>query len=139
MFCGPEARFSGCDCSIKPNAMQVKDIMKVPVVATTVESDAAYVRELMERKGVGCIPVVGLDGRPNGIVTADDIVGLPDESLNVAEVMTRPVFTIGPSVGVQAAAREMLQLNVHHLVVVDEGRLVGMLSSLDFVRVLAEE
>lgn len=112
--------------------------MVSPVVATTVESDAAYARELMERKGVSCIPVVGLDGEVRGIVTTDDIMGLPDESIGLGEVMARPVYSVSPATSLQDAAREMLLRNVHHLVVLDKGRLVGMLSSLDFVRVLAE-
>lgn len=119
--------------------MQVKDLMVSPVVATTVESDVAYVRELMERKGVSCIPIVGLDGEVKGIITTDDIIGLPDESLNVTEVMARQVFAVAPTDSVQAAAKEMLSRNVHHLVVMEKRKLAGMLSSLDFVRMVAEE
>ncbi|HQU58218.1 MAG: CBS domain-containing protein [Phaeodactylibacter sp.] len=119
--------------------MQVKDLMVSPVVATTVESDVAYVRELMERKGVSCIPIVGPAGEVKGIITTDDIIGLPDESLNATEVMARQVFAVAPTDSVQAAAQEMLSRNVHHLVVMDNGKLAGMLSSLDFVRMVAEE
>ncbi len=113
--------------------------MVSPVVATTVESDVAYVRELMERKGVSCIPIVGPAGEVKGIITTDDIIGLPDESLNATEVMARQVFAVAPTDSVQAAAQEMLSRNVHHLVVMDNGKLAGMLSSLDFVRMVAEE
>ena len=38
----------------------------------------------------------------------------------------------------QAAAKMMIRHNVHHIVVMDKGEIKGMVSSLDFVKLVAE-
>jgi CBS domain-containing protein len=55
--------------------------------------------------------------------------------MNVAEVMTRNVITIGPSASILEAARLMLQHKISGLPVVDSaGNLVGILTESDFLR-----
>ncbi len=122
--------------------MQVKDIMMAPVKTTTAESDASYLRELMERKRVHSIPIVEIINENNfeirGIVTATDLRGLTDEAIQAEDIMTSKVHVVSPESSVQAAAKMMLRHEVHHLVVMHEGRIVGMLSALDFVKLVAE-
>ena len=125
--------------------VQVKDFMSVPVFTTVVDSSVGYVRELMERKRVHAIPIVEVnDSEVNkdviirGIITATDLRGVTDESIPVQEVMTERVFVITKNANAQAAAQMMLRQKVHHLVVMDEGHIVGMLSALDFVKLVAD-
>ncbi len=115
--------------------------MSTPVVTTTIDSNVSYARELMERKNVNAIPVVDLGEQIHirGIVTSKDIFGIPDESIPVTEVMSTDIFTVGSNSSIQAAAEMMFRNKIHHLVVMEDGRLVGMVSSMDFVRLIAEE
>ena len=124
-----------------PMRVQVKDFMSAPVVTTTTDSDVAYARELMERKNVSAIPVVDLGEKISvrGIVTRHDICGVSDESTPVVELMTNKILTVSSDTSAQAAANRMLRNQVHHLVVMEEDRIVGMLSSMDFVRLVAEQ
>ncbi|MCB0621410.1 MAG: CBS domain-containing protein, partial [Saprospiraceae bacterium] len=46
--------------------------------------------------------------------------------------------TVAPEQQLAWAARLMLQHDVHHLIVVEQERIVGILSALDFVRLFAE-
>ena len=55
----------------------------------------------------------------------------------VSEAMTPSVCSIAPAVDVYAAAEYMTRAGVHRLVVLEEGRLVGILSSMDIVRAVA--
>jgi CBS domain-containing protein len=57
----------------------------------------------------------------------------------VAEAMTRAVCSIRPGASVYAAADYMVRAGVHRLLVMDGGRLVGILSSLDIVRAVAQQ
>ena len=58
--------------------------------------------------------------------------------LVVKEVMTNDPLTIGPDAPVAEAARLMLERKVGCLVVVQDGRLAGLLTESDFVKRFAE-
>lgn len=121
--------------------IQVKDFMSAPVVTTTKDSNVAYVRELMERKNVNAIPVVELGEKMKilGIVTRTDICGVVDEEMPVTELMSTELHVVSRTTSAQAAANKMLHNGVHHLIVKEDDRLVGMVSSMDFVRLIAEQ
>lgn len=55
----------------------------------------------------------------------------------VADVMIASVICIAPSAPISEAAALMLERRVHRLLVVEDDRLSGILSSLDLVRLLA--
>lgn len=123
--------------------MQVKNIMRSPVVTVVADSDVKYARELMERKEVNAIPVVEFDEDKKitirGIITSTDLRGVMDEETPVDFFMTTKVHVVSKNASAQAAAKMMLRHHVHHLVVMEDGRIVGMLSSMDFVKMVAEQ
>ncbi|NND16409.1 MAG: CBS domain-containing protein, partial [Eudoraea sp.] len=49
------------------------------------------------------------------------------------------VHTIAPDTHVQKAATLMIDNRIHHLVVMEEERIVGIVSSMDFVNLVATE
>lgn len=55
----------------------------------------------------------------------------------VSEVMSRGVLTVGPDVGLTGLARMMDRNRVHRLLVVEEGELLGIVTTSDLVRALA--
>jgi CBS domain-containing protein len=55
----------------------------------------------------------------------------------VGEAMTPTVCSVAPFVDVYTAAEYMIRAGVHRLIVAEEGRLIGILSSLDIVRAVA--
>jgi CBS domain-containing protein len=123
-------------------AVKVKDFMSAPVVTTTIDADAAYARELMERKDVSAIPVIELEEEHmeiRGILSLYDLTGIGDESIPVTEIMSTIVQIVDPEMRATDAATVMINHGIHHLVVMNRGRIVGMLSSLDFVRLIADE
>lgn len=52
----------------------------------------------------------------------------------VAEAMTRTVVAVSPEATARAAARLMTVLGVHRVLVLDDQRLCGVLTSMDVVR-----
>ena len=56
----------------------------------------------------------------------------------VAEVMTRRVYALPPTADVAAAAHRMHASNVHRVLVMERGRLVGMVTTMDVVRAVAD-
>jgi acetoin utilization protein AcuB len=53
--------------------------------------------------------------------------------MKTSQAMTRDVVVVSPSVGVRAARRLMERMNIRHLPVVAEGRLIGMVSDRDLL------
>jgi len=54
----------------------------------------------------------------------------------VREIMSRDVKSVGPDEEVEAVARMMVARGYHRVPVIDDGRLVGIVSSLDIVRLV---
>lgn len=117
----------------------VKDFMKAPVSTCILQSDVGKVRDLMRQKGFSAVPIVEIKGEQiliRGIVTNTDLMGAFDDTVPIEQVMTNGVYVIDPEATAQEAAKLMLHHKIHHLLVIEETRIVGMLSSLDFVRLI---
>jgi CBS domain-containing protein len=114
------------------------------VVTVTPEDSLQTVARVMEERNVGAVVVVE-QGTPVGIVTDRDLaleLGVRGTSLRapVVRVMATPVETIGNKEGVFAATGAMRDANVRRLVVVDDdGRLVGIVTLDDLLRLLSRE
>jgi len=100
---------------------------------------AAAVKRLAERR-IGALVVTGADRRVVGIVSERDIVqalaarGAAALDLPLSEVMTRKVMTCGPPDTSSSLMERMTQGKFRHLPVVDQGRLVGIVSIGDVVK-----
>ena len=125
--------------------LQVKDFMSSPVTTTVKENSIKEVRILMKNKGIHTIPIVEYStqlpspyNKIQGIVTGTDLNTGIDEKFPVSEIMTSQVHIVHKNSSAQAAAKMMLKHKVHHIVVMDDGKIVGIISSLDFVGLVAE-
>ena len=117
----------------------VKDFMKSPVSTCVLQSDVGKVRDLMRQKGFSAVPIVEIKSEQiliRGIVTNTDLMGAFDDNVPIEQIMTNGVYVIDPEATAQEAAKLMLHHKIHHLLVIEETRIVGMLSSLDFVRLI---
>jgi CBS domain-containing protein len=126
--------------------LQVKDFMSTPVTTATGDDSVLEIRALMNEKGINAIPIISYtnDGLKvetsiQGIITATDISKDISKDATVNDIMTlSSVHIIHRDSSVQAAAKMMLRHKVHHLVVMDDGEIKGMISSLDFVKLVAK-
>lgn len=114
----------------------VKEFMVKSVVELTDTESVGAARQRMANHDIGAVPVVNTEGALVGIVTATDLVTDYDDVLPVSRIMSSPVRTIEPDVKVAEAAHRMREHGHHHLVVVDQGKVVGIISSLDLLRVI---
>ena len=67
-----------------------------------------------------------------------DRVGERIEQLTVGEVMHRQLFAVPPDQPLRAIAETMVDNNIHRVLVTQEGKLLGLISTTDFVRLYAE-
>jgi CBS domain-containing protein len=74
------------------------------------------------------------------IDVSDRIRALPEdlfEGYRVADIMTPAPHTVSPSADVGELARHLLEWKVHRALVVESGRLEGIVTTTDVLKVLA--
>jgi CBS domain-containing protein len=130
------------------------DIMTRDVVCALPDLPIGTVIDLLVNNYIGCLPVVDDDGCPIGMITKRDLV-TPMANLTsdadeapawstlaprtAEEAMLPLAFTLDERATVARAAALMAAEDLHHVPIVSaKGRLVGLVSSLDIVRWLAQ-
>jgi CBS domain-containing protein len=109
---------------------------------TTIEPTAtiAQAAKLLAERRIGAVLVLGIEERVAGILSERDIVRALDErgtavlEQRVDQVMTRKVFTCSESDTVAQIMEQMTAGKFRHVPVVDQGRLVGIISIGDVVK-----
>jgi len=119
--------------------MQVREGMTPTVLTVGPEHTLRAVARLMSERGVGAAVVIDPDGHGPGIITERDIlISLgsaqdPDRE-SVADHLTRDVVFAAPDWSLEEAAAAMVRGGFRHLIVVEDGATVGVLSVRDVVR-----
>jgi len=81
------------------------------------------------------------DGEPSEVAALPSVgehVGRRMEGLKVRDVMVERLVTVAPDEPLGDLARRLVKERIHRIPVVDDGRLVGIVSSIEFVRLFAE-
>lgn len=116
-------------------ATTVKEIMSDHVRAATPNDSLAHARNVMDTLHIHAIPVVNSDGEPVGIVTSRHVRDTTvNEATPLESVIDYEVETIARDATVSEAIDRLLEHHIHHLVVVHDLRVVGIISSFDVLR-----
>ena len=114
------------------SSVMVKDVLTVP--KTMQLNDVA---KLMLDNGIGSVPVMDED-QMIGIVSKADFttlaVGTAFNKITVKELMSKNLITIAPNERLIHARRVMLESKIGRLPVVEDGELIGMVTSKDLIR-----
>jgi CBS domain-containing protein/uncharacterized membrane protein len=115
--------------------MRVRDIMHRDVVTIGEHQTCSDAARILRENKISSLVVNGPDG-PAGIITERDYVNLVADRkdpaiVNVGQCMTTNLITIPSSADVTDAAQIMAERHIRHLPVVDNGKLVGMISIRD--------
>lgn len=116
----------------------VRDIMSKDVRVVRPDTVMKEVVATMNKFDIGSIVVVQ-SGRPVGIITERDILRrivepcLAPEILRAREVMSSPVISINDMASIDEASKIMADKRVKRLLVMDNDKLVGMLTFTDIV------
>ncbi|MFI5272264.1 MAG: CBS domain-containing protein [Ktedonobacterales bacterium] len=115
--------------------MRARDIMTHEVIAIGPEASVQDAARLLSDYSISGVPVLDVDGRMVGIVTEADIIG--KEGDIVAAIMTQRVVTAQEDTDVDEIARVLTSNRFKRLPVVRGGRVVGVVSRADIVRMIA--
>jgi CBS domain-containing protein len=120
--------------------MDVRDGMTEVVVTIGPGHTLREAATAMVGRQVGAAVVLDPDGQGPGVITERDILGAVGagqdlDTERVAEHLTSKLTFASPDWSLEQAAAAMVRGRFRHLVVVDGGELVGILSMRDIVRV----
>lgn len=141
------------------STVRIEDVMTRDVVSVTPETPLKDVAAALVERGISGLPVCDADGTVVGVLSEADLLvkqgGSPERSgglfawlvetasapdlaklraHSAGEAMTAPAVTVESDSPVSEAARTMVSLGVNRLPVVEDGRLVGIVTRADLVR-----
>lgn len=129
--------------------LTVRQLMTLEPYSLHESDNVLSARTLMTSKRIRHIPILTDSGTFSGLVTHRDLLSHAislladidehtqteiDSGIPVREIMRRDVLTIGPDIPVRDAAEILLENKYGCLPVLDSGKLVGILTEADFLK-----
>ncbi|HSO20464.1 MAG TPA: CBS domain-containing protein [Desulfosarcina sp.] len=118
------------------SSVQISDLMSFPVFSVVSETSMAEVAQILRRRGCTGLPVVD-DGVLQGVISRRDFKKVRREKQLQSPVkayMSRQVITIEPGKSPIQAARIMVRHDIGRLPVVEDGRIIGIITRSDAMR-----
>jgi len=116
--------------------MDVNDVMTRNVITIKENQSREQAARLLARHRISGLPVVNNDGNIVGVVTEYDVIA--KEGQSVGDIMTRGVISVTPDTELDTASHILVHERIRRLPVLDQGRLVGIVSRSDVVRIVAQ-
>ncbi len=128
--------------------MRVKEAMNKGVISITSHTSPAEAFQKMYKEGVRRLFVMDEVGKPLGVVSYSDLIGIlgtikPSAkgavSLQITDVMSQEIITIASDDGIEDAANLMLRADISGLLVLEDNKPVGVITKTDICRMVAAE
>lgn len=121
----------------------IGSLMSCPVSTVGMDDAVAQVERLLTEKGLSWVPVVDAGGTVIGVVSGSDVLHFHAQQRDPLAVRAWQLCSYKPlsfdeATPIDEVARAMVTRHIHHVVVTRRDALVGVVSSLDFVRTFAD-
>jgi CBS domain-containing protein len=131
-----QAQYSHSSIEQQSLASPLSSIIRRTPVTCSPDTSVRQVLEIMREQRIGSMVAVDEDGRPIGIMTLHDVldrIAIPQIDLEqpVIEVMSMQLTTLPPQSLAHEAALMMAKHGFRHVLVVENGKLVGLVSEKD--------
>ena len=125
--------------------MKARDVMVTPVMTVSPSMSIDELEGVLTAEGISALPVQSDSGNVIGIVSKTDILkaaglqkaGKFSEIFGavpvVSDIMSYEVAHVAPDVPVTSVAEMMIDQHIHHVLVIDERKIVGIISSFDLL------
>jgi len=121
----------------------VREIMEENVITLKENADIDEAIETFLTKNVGGTPIVNDDNQLISLITERDVIKALldkiDENETIDDYITRKVIVATPGERLKDVARTMVRNGFRRLPVVSEERLVGIITSTDFIKLLGSD
>jgi CBS domain-containing protein len=119
--------------------MIARDIMTRKVCTIHSEASAQEVAQLLDSQRISGAPVVDADGILIGIITEADIISKVNrDGLCVADIMSHELIVVNEETDVSEIAMLLTERKIKRVPVVQDGKLVGIVSRADIVHAVAQ-
>src|SRR5579863_4061360 len=119
--------------------MIARDIMTRKVCTIVPEASVQEAAQLLDRMRISGLPVLDGEGKLIGIITEADIISKVNrEGLRVADIMSREPTVVDEETLVSEIALILTERKIKRVPVVQDGKLVGIVSRADIVHAVAE-
>jgi CBS domain-containing protein len=117
----------------------VSSIMQTVTHSVGMDDTLSRAQEILDTHRLSALPVLDAGNAPLGIITRyslaqSELRGKQPDSTRVWEVCSYKPVSLPPDASLKQAAELMLQRHIHHVLVMHDGVMKGIVSSLDFVK-----
>ncbi len=120
----------------------VKEIMSREVISISPKYSIKESVSVMTENGIGSLPIVDKEGKVVGIVTERDFALALAGSLTnetVGEIMIKDVITTTPGTPIESCSKIMVRNNLRRIPVVEEDKMIGIVTSTDILRFFGDK
>lgn len=121
---------------------KVSTLMSTDLVTVTVHTPLGEAGALFSKHNIHHLPVTNPEGKLEGIISKSDFLKILKLNLDmptVKDIMTPHLAKLEPGDTIRTAASLFTLNKFHALPVVENGKIVGMLTTLDLIRLMDRE
>lgn len=119
----------------------ISSIMHRTISPVSMDDTVEEVEAMMKARRISSAPVYDGDGAILGIITSTDLVklhasGKDPKNVHAWEICTYRPIEVTPDTPVRKVAELMIEHKIHHVVVMENEQMQGIVSSLDLVKLM---
>ena len=123
---------------------QVRDIMEKNVITIDINETANNAANLMKENDISFLVIIE-NGKPVGVVSERDFVqklcinNQNSSDVKISDIMSYKFRWVNPTTKIEDAIQKMLNNNIRRLLILDDEKLVGVITQTDLASYLREK
>ena len=123
---------------------QIRDIMEKNVITIENDKTAQEAAKIIGEKDISFLVVIN-DGIPQGVLSESDFVrkvaaeDKKSSDIKVSDIMSYKFRSVDPTTTIEDAVQKMLNKNIRRLLVMDNEKLVGVITQTDLASYLRDQ
>ena len=123
---------------------QIRDIMEKNVITIENNKTAQEAAKIIGEKDISFLVVIN-DGIPQGVLSESDFVrkvaaeDKKSSDIKVSDIMSYKFRSVDPTTTIEDAVQKMLNKNIRRLLVIDNEKLVGVITQTDLASYLRDQ
>jgi len=123
---------------------QIRDIMEKDVITIENDKNAQDAAKIIAEKDISFLVIMN-DGIPQGVLSESDFVrkivaeDKKASEIKISEIMSYKFRSVGPTTTIEDAIQKMLNNNIRRLLILDNDKLVGVITQTDLASYLRDQ